>query len=945
MFLFLLQNEPMKFYFRITDIALAPERFDYFEPSSLVSSTPKQPTKSRCHQQRSAKQHLVSNLNINNNTIVKKPPPPIRADNEINTISDNKPVTDNQIVNTNAVENTKNSNELKTNKNCDKVSKTVKCKTEKRKTVEKEAKQVKNECAADKKKISDNKSEMKHSNLVSSEKENIPDNNDKSDTVNNEKCKDISDNDKQIKENSDKCETDKRVKEEVVFKIKSEPNYEFSSDAKSEKSCGDNSKSDENISNTKPNVPITVKTEIQTPISTDISVDNPSSPEKSHNKTENSLLGSSEEDVEKSNFLKSIQLTARSSLSPPNPNPTLPKIIPPILKLPIGQKRKYVRKNPKEPSAKKAKIENNAKKTQINEKSKVTEALTKMRRIAPKASKSGSPTKETDVKVRSIKNPIVRMIVSNMNKQSTNLNKIVGQTNVNETERLKSLIDSCKLNIPSSLSITLTESPRNEDGTIVETKPAPIKPVQNYIEILKLPETNVPSATPENNGKIPEVDEATKKVDTIEKLNQKILDSGKNGFANMTKTQKQTFQTMFEEAIKRNESMKAQLYHIQNQAEIAKKANSQKTNGKKQQSNALDLSSKTSPTKEENGADSPNTPSSSSVVQNLSNLYVSTPTRALKSPVPNTTPKTTSTGTNGHITSTTNLNSNGKRNILEIAHQLSKRSKLESENSLLKVPNSSVSPNSTTSRVCASPSPTAKSNPNSLLKSPKKEATPPSPPKQIIINNNFSSGGSISIKDSPKKATPAVPKLPIPRLPVQKVPTPKLTMPIRNNNGLLKFSNYTAKLANSSTSNAATATAAAAGAAVGVGAGAAAVSSSQTSPKLNNSTNVSPKIPESTSKSPSPSPKTAETIHGMTPNQILEKYNITNLAQFNANLNHAQLAFQQALMVSHQLEMHRLHQQTNQKQWMNNPNILAHYENYVKSLKQQNQMCGNASKN
>ncbi|GLV38364.1 Posterior sex combs [Carabus blaptoides fortunei] len=241
--------------------------------------------------------------------------------------------------------------------------------------------------------------------------------------------------------------------------------------------------------------------------------------------------------------------------------------------------------------------------------------------------------------------------------------------------------------------------------------------------------------------------------------------------------------------------------------------------------------------------------------------------------------------------------SSNKRNILEIAHQLSKRSRLELEVPTLKIP--------------SSPSPNSIPKTSPALKSPKPKDSDSSTPKQIIINSNFSSGGSISIKNSPPKTMLSTPKMPIPRLPIAKAPTPKLNPPNIRNGGLLKYSNYAAKLA--------------------------ANSNSAKSP-----TGQPAKSPNSTKSESSQS----TTVQGLSPNQILEKYNITNLAQYNANLNQAQFAFQQALMMSHQIEMQRMQQNQNQKHWMNNPNILAHYENYVQSLKkQQNQVCSNGNKN
>lgn len=95
--------------------------------------------------------------------------------------------------------------------------------------------------------------------------------------------------------------------------------------------------------------------------------------------------------------------------------------------------------------------------------------------------------------------------------------KILSQVKVHNTgqpsssgDPLKSLFDSCKINIPSSLSITLTDQkldPRNPvESTSTDTKKnvvnknlagansgnthkVPSPPVHNYIEILKLPDT------------------------------------------------------------------------------------------------------------------------------------------------------------------------------------------------------------------------------------------------------------------------------------------------------------------------------------------------------------------------------------------------------------------------------------------------------------------------
>lgn len=84
-------------------------------------------------------------------------------------------------------------------------------------------------------------------------------------------------------------------------------------------------------------------------------------------------------------------------------------------------------------------------------------------------------------------------------------------------------------------------------------------------------------------------------------------------------------------------------------------------------------------------------------------------------------------------------------------------------------------------------------------------------------------------------------------------------------------------------------------------------------------------------------------------NQLMEKYNIQNLAQltasFNINpttlgltpnlgLNPTQLAFQQAMILRH-FEMQ------NRQNWLNmNPNPLAQYEKFLQNLQNQNQLLG-----
>lgn len=502
-----------------------------------------------------------------------------------------------------------------------------------------------------------------------------------------------------------------------------------------------------------------------------------------------------DEDPEKTKFLQSIQLTAKSSLSPSKSpiKTTSPECLSPSKITP-------------KTTATKVKIE-------------TADSTTKPETVKRKPPRKDKPvkriynfshTKGTLKKPKLVPKILPKTTASttinhtftNVSPQLMNITKMISSTDHNnpQSSQLKSLFNSCNINIPSSLSITLTESPRSEDGTVYESKPNPIKPVQNYIEILKLPDNLSP--TPSKNE-----EKSDESSDFNKDIKQEMKDESKLKQDILNK--KLTFQTMFEEAIKKNETMKNQLIQIQNHSKTGESPKAISTpivpsSLKPKKNQALDLS-KTSP-------------------------KIETP---------------------------------HKRNILEIAHQLSKKSRMEAENLIAK-------------------SPTIKSP----TKSPIKEEN-----KQInIINSSFTSGGSLSIQKKPIPHN----KLPIPRLPVQKAPTLKLGP-----------------------------------------------SNARAVPK------PAPKVPQKPVKPPKPTlientPVNMNT--NLTPNQILEKYNITSLQQLSSNLNQAQLAFQQALMMSHQLELQRL--QANQKLWLGNPNVLAHYENYVQSLKnQQNQICGNTNNN
>lgn len=897
------QNEPMKFYFRITDLAHVSERFDYFEPSSAVTATStltKQPLTTRCVKRNAKQQASVVN-NIHKKIV------PVREEKEKKEKEEKEE----------KVEETKKSDESKENiDNSDKNSVVLvdnnkkedkKCAVK----IDKEDKQVK-EVKELKEKTENiklivktkNQSEVKLKNKSDSVNNVIVD--DKKEETKKEELKTktdlqcISDKSDNKSDNKNKVNKIERKADKLISETSE--NRPRNGDKANNKSAdkilvkkddkGPNVVSDKKHTEHKKSVPISslpLLSSTPPPLSVACSSPVTSSPSKTLSKSSKQRIDL-EDNVEKSEFLKSIQLAPKGSppsfLRPILPqSPIAPILLPPKI---ISQKRKYVRKSIKDlPLAKKMKL-SETKTTKHLEKIKLPEVSNKVRKIAPKA----TPQKETSAttllsseEVKDINNPLVRLMVSNMNKQANSVNTIVEQfdsakssaaNGKAQNDSLQSLIDSCRLNIPSSLSITLTETSRNEDGSIVEAKPNAIKPVQNYIEILKLPDS-----VSENGGS-----EGASENDGTDE--DKTKDDSKNASESSCKNQKNTFQAMFEEAIKRNETSRAHLYEIQRQAKIAELV--KKAGSKKPQNNALDLSNSGANKVSEKGQLSP--------VASNAKLYIHT-SSPLASPVStSSTSSTSSTVSKTSPSGSKHSPSLNKRNILEIAHQLSKKSRMEA-----------TAATETPLKIPLSPKPSVQA----------KEAVSP-PKQQVIVNNNFNSGGYLVYKRAAKKPSPPLlPKVPIPRLPIQKIPTPQSSIIKRNgNNGLLKFSNYTAKLATSNSPKTAS------------------------NPAIPNTKPVN-NIPCINTPETTPAPSTM--INGLTPNQFLEKFNITNLAQFNENCLQAQLAFQQACMVTQQFDMQRLHQQNNQK-WMNNANMLWGYENYVQSLKkQQNQICGNASKN
>lgn len=895
----------MKFYFRITDLAHVSERFDYFEPSSAVSatSTPlKQPLTARCIK-RSAKLQ-ASVVNNNNNNIHKK----IIAAREEKG-KEGKEEKEEKIEETKKSEESKenidssdkNSVVIVTNdKKCivkiDKEDKQVKEVKQVKETKELKEKTENIKLIVKNKNPSENKVKDKNDDNSSVGKKEEPKKEELKAKTDLQCISDKSDNKSDNKNKVNKIEkkADKLISETSENRLKNNTSSEkmlvVKRQEKEQNVISDKKDTKDEkceIIQTKKSVPIPT-----TPLLSKPSIPIPSSHSNTCPAKSSKQSSELEDNVEKSEFLKSIQLAPKGS--PPSfSRPILPQApLAPILLPPkiISLKRKYVRKNSKDfPVAKKLKITENKLLKGI-EKMKHSEICSKIRKIAPKESTDNSSSSE---EVKNINNPLVQLMVSNMSKQANSVNIIVEQfdsaktsvatTGKSHNESLQSLIDSCRLSIPSSLSITLTETSRNEDGSIVEAKPNSIRPVQNYIEILKLPDSVSENGANNNEG--------GSENDGTEEDKTKEDNKNASEGSQLCKNQKNTFQAMFEEAIKRNETSRAHLLQIQRHAKLSdmvKKAG----NNKKPQYNALDLSS--------NGVNKIEKEQLSPVMSSNTKLYINT-NSPLGSPVSTCSQSSTSsTVSKTSPISAKHSPSLNKRNILEIAHQLSKKSRMETTTETpLKIPQTPI----TTPQLSVQTS----------------EAVSP-PKQQVIVNNNFNSGGYLVFKRAAKKIAPLLPKVPIPRLPIQKIPTPQTSIVKRNinsNNGLLKFSNYTAQLATSNSPKA--------------------VAHPQNNPTTKPVNNI-PNAGETT-------PAQSTMINGLTPNQFLEKFNITNLAQFNENCLQAQLAFQQACMVSQQFDMQRLHQQNNQK-WMNSANMLWGYENYVQSLKkQQNQICGNGSKN
>lgn len=632
----------------------------------------------------------------------------------------------------------------------------------------------------------------------------------------------------------------------------------------------------------------------------------------------------SEED-EKSIFFKSIELTAKNALKSTVPQkPDLTKSLelaktvepPPNIVLPQKRKTPSPTKTDK-PPLKKAKI------LPKNDKKQITNVT------------------KPGIKSKAIQNPTVRQMVTNVNQNATNLNRIVEQNSPNATtsKELKSLFEGCKINIPSSLSITLKECGDDDREKRLQ---AAAKPVQNYIEILKLPDAT--NAKDNNNSLVHHspndrggaltttqpvnVTDCKNDEKTIQKENipkpssctltkptlspsitiknsttssntttvnkilpspvPQALNSTRENLVKLNPRSPQTFQKMFEEAIKKPDfSNKTQ------NVVVSAKKDAKTVQEKKPEKSALDL----------------------------------------------TVSENTSVG--------------NKRNILEIASQLYKKTKLEQEkngtaenNVDSKVPPGKVAiPRLNLQKL--SKTPVATKATKVECKSPVTSVDCHSSSLGINYTVSVGQNGSklLSPQQAETKSIPSAPKTTSSNVCSSTTESKKEA----DTNGV--SINVSPRIDVSPKNH----------------------SSPKASPKANSQDSLRLMTPPSCSPKPPPfSPKSSNkspsgksisnnknasnfsvstTSTALSPNQILEKYNIQNLAQLTASFNFSaanfvsnpanQLAALQQAMILKHFEMQ------NRQNWLNmNPSPLIQYQKYLQSLSQgQNHLLGNIKEN
>ncbi|KAK5638759.1 hypothetical protein RI129_013054 [Pyrocoelia pectoralis] len=493
-------------------------------------------------------------------------------------------------------------------------------------------------------------------------------------------------------------------------------------------------------------------------------------------------------DQEKSKFLKSFQLTAKSSLpNVPKPPTTVPPSFPPP-RIPL----------PPVPTPQNVQKRKNG---------------SPLKTERPKKSKKSPGTS------KSLQNPTVQQILSNVKQNGPNLPKIADDGN-SDLQAL--LFDSYKINIPSSLSVTV----KNEKD---DPTPSPFqKPVQNYIEILKIPETPPPKP---NNPKSTE-SKPSEELIKPEKSETKSLGkptatylvsklgNASRDFVKLNPRTPQTFQKMFEEAIRKPEfSNKFQTVPI---VKIDSGPSSKPSDGVSPKRNILEIASKlykkTKLDQEKNGETKKEKAKSN--------------TKKIKTP------------------------ERGNPPLKDFNSYISSKSPQQTVTGLH---SPSLGLNYT---VSVAQTPITKTSPNELeVEIPSSSTSKPNSPL-------------------PPNISPRVP--PKPETPQMHSPSSKSQTPLKKEAGTIHSIPAASKLA------------------VNVVTG-------------NGTENSQP----------------------LSPNKLLEKYNIQNLAQLSANFNFPQnlmnatnqLAAMQQAMIYRHFEMQNHHN------WLNmNPGPLMQYEKYLKSL-------------
>ncbi|CAH2010205.1 unnamed protein product, partial [Acanthoscelides obtectus] len=577
-------------------------------------------------------------------------------------------------------------------------------------------------------------------------------------------------------------------------------------------------------------------------------------------------------------------------------------------------------------------------------------------------------------------------------------------TTTAKTTGLQSIIENCK--IPSSLSITIKE------GNEASRLPSMVPPVKNFIEILKLPDESAktaekPAATakfnfnticdndseqkvdedlseiarsltekipmsttvsqilgPKPQYPIPVKSSATTKVTILPSpvpevapalstpVPSKSLTLPKD---KLSQKSRQTFQKIFEESIKRPDAVKSPEKETPQKAALDLSEASTTPNNSKR--TILEIASKLyKKTKLEQEKCHPEVKVDERIVS---------PPPLPKVPIPRLNnhrymkpqPKVKNvrfevTDPAKYTQTLANLHSNalGLNYTISIGHNLN-----QNGNTMLQAPKqeevkvrfippcSSYKPAKETFCSSPKPSPFPKISPGLGLESPK-SSPKHSPKSSPLIKHMYAPVPSLMMDQhrvqsySPQIPSPISPKLPLP------VASPTLSQP-----------NTTSSPKPSSSSPKPSPKSGAAPHPLVIKA--ASAKSIETANTSNASTPLSVKTPASSNGSPpaKSSPKAGSSqsqSSPLSPNQILEKYNIQNLAQLTASLNFNPATFglnpsnqlaalQQAMLLKH-FEMQ------NRQNWLSNLNQgpLLQYEKYLQSLKpNQNPLLGNIKEN